>query len=101
MKRFDARWPKIVPTVPTNLSNATKPILNQQNNGWNGRSNFSNFVQYFAHLVGMVFYGILAFLPFICAFTPGDLDDLLQSSGLVKIVLFQDFTLKPFGWIGF
>jgi hypothetical protein len=97
LKRFDARWPKIVPTVPTNLSNETKPILNQQNNGWNGRSNFSNFVQNIAHLVGTVFYGILAFLPLICAFNPGDLDKLLPQSNFLKIVLFQDFTLKPFG----
>jgi hypothetical protein len=59
------RWHKIVPTVPTFLSTPTKRKENQQNNGWNGPSNFSNFVQLNARLVGTQNPGILELLPSI------------------------------------
>jgi hypothetical protein len=50
-----ARCPIFVPTVPTFLSNATNGGKYQRNNGWNGCSNFSNFVQLIARLVGTAF----------------------------------------------
>jgi hypothetical protein len=58
MMLFDiahARCPIFVPTVPTFFSNATKRTESQQNNGWNGPSNFSNFVQLIARLIGTAF----------------------------------------------